>query len=113
MLQQIHERLALQEAIGQLYSVFAPYPLRRVVEGCPHCVSVADEKRLHEAPLRALTEEVSVPVEVAGEALGIGRNSAYSAIKSGEIPSVRIGRRIAVPTAAIRKMLQIEEPSRA
>jgi helix-turn-helix protein len=65
------------------------------------------------ALLRALTEEVSVPVEVAGEALGIGRNSAYSAIKTGQIPSVRIGRRIAVPTAAIRRMLQIEETSRA
>jgi excisionase family DNA binding protein len=69
--------------------------------------------KIRGALLRALTEEVSVPVEVAGEALGIGRNSAYSAIKSGEIPSVRIGRRVVVPTAAIRKMLQIEEPHRA
>jgi excisionase family DNA binding protein len=51
-----------------------------------------------------------VSVETAGEALGVGRNSAYSAIKSGEIPHIRIGRRIAVPTAPIRKMLGIDEP---
>ena len=59
--------------------------------------------------MRLLTEEVSIPVEVAGEALGVGRSAAYSAIRNGEIPSIRIGRRITVPTAAIRRMLQIEE----
>lgn len=65
--------------------------------------------KIRKALARALTEEVSVPVEVAGEALGVGRSSAYSAIKNGELPYVRIGRRIAVPTAALRKMLQIED----
>ena len=69
--------------------------------------------KIRGALLRALVEEVSVPVEVAGEALGIGRCSAYTAIKNGEIPHIRIGRRIAVPTAPIRRMLGIDEKKTA
>jgi hypothetical protein len=59
---------------------------------------------------KALVEEVSIPVEMAGHALGIRRSAAYAAIRSGELPHIRIGKRITVPTAAIRKMLQIPEP---
>lgn len=63
--------------------------------------------RLSKAVLRALTEEVTVPVEVAGEALGIGRSLAYTAIKNGEIPAIRIGRRLTVPTAPLRALLHL------
>ncbi len=37
--------------------------------------------------------------------LGIGRNSAYEAIARGEIPAVKIGKRLLVPKAALEKML--------
>jgi excisionase family DNA binding protein len=66
--------------------------------------------RAGKALKRALIEEVSVSVEVAGQALGIKRSSAYAAIRNKELPFIKIGRRIAVPTAAIRRMLQIEDP---
>jgi excisionase family DNA binding protein len=63
-----------------------------------------------EPPLmRALREEPSISVELAGRALGIQRSSAYAAIKSGELPHIRIGRRIAVPTAWLRRKLQMAE----
>jgi hypothetical protein len=65
--------------------------------------------RLSKAVLRALTEEITVPVEVAGKALGIGRSLAYTAIKNQEIPAIRIGNRLTVPTALLRKMLGIEK----
>ncbi len=45
--------------------------------------------------------------EVA-EMLGIGRNNAYRAAQAGEIPTIRIGRRLLVPKAALEKMLAIE-----
>jgi hypothetical protein len=61
---------------------------------------------------RVLIEEVSIPVEVAGQALGIRRSAAYAAVRSGQLPSIRIGKRISIPTAAIRKMLQISEDPR-
>jgi hypothetical protein len=50
-----------------------------------------------------------VAVPTAGKAFGLGRNSTYAAVKSGELPSVRIGGKIAVPTAPLRKMLGLGE----
>ncbi len=58
---------------------------------------------------RTLIERVSVPVEVAGKAFGLSRAAAYAAVRNGQIPSLRIGTRYAVPTAALRRLLQIEE----
>ncbi len=44
-------------------------------------------------------------VEEAAKVLRISRNSAYEAVKRGEIPSLRLGRLIRVPRAAILKMI--------
>lgn len=57
---------------------------------------------------KALLEKLAIPVPLAGQILGLCRNSAYEAVKSGQIPSIRIGGRICVPTAPLRKMLGIE-----
>ncbi|MGI8578630.1 MAG: helix-turn-helix domain-containing protein [Nocardioidaceae bacterium] len=45
--------------------------------------------------------------EVAG-ILGLSKASAYAAVERGEIPALRIGRRLLVPTAALRRMLQLD-----
>jgi excisionase family DNA binding protein len=44
-------------------------------------------------------------VEEAAKLLRIGRNQAYEGVASGAIPSVRIGKRIIVPRAALEQML--------
>jgi excisionase family DNA binding protein len=44
-------------------------------------------------------------VEEAGRVLGISRKSAYRAVATGEIPSVRIGKRIVVPTHLLLELL--------
>lgn len=44
-------------------------------------------------------------VEEAGRLLGIGRNAAYEAVKRGDIPSIRIGKRLLVPKAILDRML--------
>lgn len=44
-------------------------------------------------------------VEEVARKLGICRNSAYAAVESGDIPSVRIGRRRLVPRAALERLL--------
>lgn len=56
----------------------------------------------------AVRTDLTISVELAGKVFGIGRNAAYEAVKTGQIPSVRIGGRICVPTAPLRKMLGIE-----
>lgn len=47
-------------------------------------------------------------IEEAAQLLGIGRNHAYEAAKRGDIPSIKIGKRIVVPKAAIDRMLEGE-----
>lgn len=51
----------------------------------------------------------TLTVTETAEALGVSRGSAFSAVHRGEIPSFRIGRRIVVPTAAVRRLLALED----
>jgi excisionase family DNA binding protein len=44
-------------------------------------------------------------VEEAAKELGIGRNQAYAAAKRGEIPTIRIGKRILVLREPFKKIL--------
>ncbi len=50
----------------------------------------------------------TLTVEQAAEILGISRSSAYRAVARGEIPVIRIGRRILVPTAKFLAMLGVQ-----
>jgi hypothetical protein len=47
-------------------------------------------------------------VPVVGDLLGLSKNKAYEAAAKGEIPILRFGKRIVVPTMPIRRMLGIE-----
>jgi excisionase family DNA binding protein len=51
------------------------------------------------------TERPTLSVPEAGKYLGLGRDAAYRAIKSGELPSIRIGRKVLVPTAQLWNLL--------
>ena len=48
-------------------------------------------------------------VEEAAALLRISRQSAYQAVRAGELPTVKIGRRILVPRAALERMLAAED----
>lgn len=52
---------------------------------------------------------VTMTVEQAGKLLGISRRSAYRAAASGDIPTIRLGHRILVPTARLHRMLGLNE----
>jgi hypothetical protein len=49
--------MLLAEALAGVYRVFAAYPLRARIAGCPHCVGEVDELALHTAPLGQLGED--------------------------------------------------------
>ncbi len=51
-------------------------------------------------------ERATVTVPQAGEMLGISRNGSYEAERRGESPTIRQGRRLVVPLAALRRMLE-------
>ncbi len=45
-------------------------------------------------------------VPEAADLLGICRNAAYEAVRRGEIPSIRIGKRLVVPRMAFEELLR-------
>jgi excisionase family DNA binding protein len=54
-------------------------------------------------------DEPTLTVERTAKVLGIGKSSAYAAVSRGEIPVIRVGGRLLVPTAALRRLLGIDE----
>ena len=56
-------------------------------------------RNLHDLPMTLRVEEL-MPI------LGIGRNTAYELIRSGQIRSIRIGRQIRIPRDALLEFLQ-------
>src|SRR4051794_3938031 len=51
-------------------------------------------------------QPLTYSVVKAAELLGVGRNQAYEAVRTGEIPSIRIGKRILVPRIALENLLK-------
>jgi excisionase family DNA binding protein len=52
-----------------------------------------------------LADRRTYTVEEAAELLGISRSHAYNCVKSGDLPSLRLRRRIVVPAHAIASLL--------
>ena len=52
-----------------------------------------------------MDDKKTLTVEEAARELGVSRNKAYEACRDGEIPVIRIGRRMLVPRAALERML--------
>lgn len=57
------------------------------------------------------SNEAVLTVEEAALILRISRPSAYEAVRTGQIPSVRVGRRILIPRARLDAWLAGEEVS--
>jgi excisionase family DNA binding protein len=51
-------------------------------------------------------ERLTFTVEEVAKRLGLSRGLTYEAVRTGQIPSVRIGRRILIPRAALERKLQ-------
>jgi len=47
-----------------------------------------------------------VTVPEAAKMLGISRNFCYQLVREGKLPSIRFGKRILIPLAALEKMLE-------
>jgi excisionase family DNA binding protein len=59
----------------------------------------------HVATTEKSDEPLALSVKAAAKLLGLSRASAYEAVRLGQIPSLRFGKRIVVPRAALNKML--------
>ena len=61
----------------------------------------------------AVPGPLTVTVEQAGRLLGISRGAAYRAAARGQIPTIRLGRRLLVPTARLHQLLGITDDNGA
>ena len=52
-----------------------------------------------------MTKKITGTVDEAAEAAGVSRNTAYEGVKRGDIPSIRIGKRILVLWGPFMRML--------
>jgi excisionase family DNA binding protein len=50
----------------------------------------------------------TMSVEQAGRVLGICRGAAYARAADGSLPTIRLGKRLLVPKAALEKLLNVE-----
>lgn len=51
-------------------------------------------------------QPLTITVEQAGQLLGISRGLAYELVRRGDIPAIRLGRRLVVPTRVIDELLR-------
>jgi hypothetical protein len=59
--------------------------------------------------LREILAQPTTTVPLAGKALGLGRNQAYEAAARGELCALKFGKRLVVPTAWLKKVLQLDD----
>jgi|TARA_R100000501_G_C2629350_1_gene124043 excisionase family DNA binding protein len=52
-----------------------------------------------------MTTRQTYTVNETAEILGISRESAFKAVKNGDVPSFRIGKRILIPRIALEALL--------
>jgi excisionase family DNA binding protein len=55
----------------------------------------------------------TISVDDFAAVMGVSRSSAFAAVRAGEVPHVRLGRRIRIPSASVRRMLRVDEPNEA
>jgi excisionase family DNA binding protein len=54
-------------------------------------------------------EALTLSVEHAARLIGISRTTAYRMVQSGELPAVRVGRRVLILKKPLMEMLEAEE----
>ena len=50
-------------------------------------------------------EKIVLSVNEVAKLVGLSRNSIYNGIRRGEIPGIRVGKRLLVPRVALDKLL--------
>ena len=64
------------------------------------------QKKHRAAPAAAAAPTgATCTIEQAARRLKIGRNQCYSAAHNGQLPVIKIGKRLLVPTAALARLL--------
>jgi len=55
------------------------------------------------------TSRPTLSVDEFAIVAGISRSTAFAGAHGGEVPSMRFGKRIRIPTAAVRRLLELDD----
>jgi excisionase family DNA binding protein len=53
-----------------------------------------------------IEKRLCITVPEAAKMLGLSRNFAYELVKRGQLPVIRLGKRLLIPRVALEKMLE-------
>lgn len=76
----------------------------------PHRNPPVDARHQDQKP--PLSDRLTLSVAEAATMLGIGRATAYECVRTGELPSIKIGGRILIPTKLLNDLLNGEGDAR-
>ena len=65
---------------------------------------------VEEPRMESITRQ-TLSVAEAAEVLGISRAHAYDCVRSGELPSITLGRRVVIPLRALDELLEGRAPA--
>lgn len=77
----------------------------------PKSVTPTENRRILNAMERTDWTRPTLTVTEAAHTLGISRAAAYKAVATGDLPHIRIGGRILIPTATLARMLDLDPAS--
>lgn len=66
---------------------------------------MSNDNRRQRLTLDEVRSRATVTVDEFAELMGIGRTSAWAAVNAGEVPTIRIGRRVLVAVPALLRTL--------
>jgi excisionase family DNA binding protein len=52
-----------------------------------------------------MRERLTMTVDEVAAALGVSRGTAYEAVRSGQVPSIKVGRRVLIPCERFERWL--------
>jgi excisionase family DNA binding protein len=101
------DRQHLEESLRILASLIASAVMRRrLAQVCSERNGDSEEESPTASVVGQQQEKLGLSVTEAAKLLGVGRSATYEAVRTGQIPSIRIGRRIIIPRAALLNMLK-------
>lgn len=103
-----NQKRQLEDGLNILAGMIAKAILRErsLLERSQHAECRDLGARTHQVScLRESDEPLTLSVEAAARILGLSRTLAYEAVRTGQIPSIRFGKRIVVPRVALERML--------
>jgi excisionase family DNA binding protein len=71
--------------------------------------TMSEQKSFVDATPPTDTNRLTVSVDEAAEMLGISRSFAYELCARGQLPTLRLGRRLIVPRRALRELIDAAE----